>query len=68
MSGDQIYGHDVTGLNLFTYNFYDGIAQIESYTRDAVGRYPTIKLGNRKVVSKRIIQGIDKRRTGMRTQ
>ena len=33
-----------------------------------VGEYPTIKLGNRKFVSKRIIQGIDRRRTGMRTQ
>ena len=33
-----------------------------------VGRYPTIKLGTRKIVSKRIIRGIDGRRTGMRTQ
>ena len=33
-----------------------------------VGRYPTIKLGTRKVVSKRTIRGIDGRRTGMRTQ
>ena len=33
-----------------------------------VGRYPTIKLGTRKLVSKRIIRGIDRRWTGMRTQ
>ena len=34
----------------------------------AVGRYPTIKLGTRKLVSKRIIPGIDGRRLGMKTQ
>ena len=33
-----------------------------------VGIYPTIKLGTRKLVSKRIIRGIYSRRTGMRTQ
>ena len=36
--------------------------------QECVGRYPTIKLGTRKLVSKRIIRGIDGRRTGMRTQ
>ena len=36
--------------------------------QECVGRYPTIKLGTRKLVSKRIIRGIDRRRTGMRTQ
>ena len=45
--------------------------------QECVGRYSTIKLvtskvlskiGTRKVVSKRIIRGIDKRRTEMRTQ
>ena len=36
--------------------------------QECVGRYPTIKLGTRKLVSKSIIQGIDGRRTGMRTQ
>ena len=36
--------------------------------QECVGRYPTIKLGTRKVVSKRIVRGIDGRRTGMRTQ
>ena len=36
--------------------------------QECVGRYPTIKLGTRKVLSKRIIRGIDGRRTGMRTQ
>ena len=36
--------------------------------QDCVGQYPTIKLGTRKLVSKRIIRGIDRRRTGMRTQ
>ena len=36
--------------------------------QECVGRYPTIKLGTRKLVSKRIIQGIDGRRTGMRAQ
>ena len=33
-----------------------------------IGQYPTIKLGTRKLVSKRIIQGIDGTQTGMRTQ
>ena len=33
-----------------------------------VGRYPTFKLGTRKLVSKRIIRGTDGRRKGMRTQ
>ena len=36
--------------------------------QECVGRYPTIKLGTIKLVSKRIIRGIDRRRTGMRTQ
>ena len=36
--------------------------------QECVGRYPTIKLGTRKVVSKRVIRGIDGRQTGMRTQ
>ena len=36
--------------------------------QECVGNYPTIKLGTRKVVSKRTIQGIDGRQTGMRTQ
>ena len=36
--------------------------------QECVGRYPTIKLGTIKVVSKRIIRGIDVRLTGMRTQ
>ena len=36
--------------------------------QECVGRYPTIKLGTRKLVSKRIIRGIDGRRTVMRTQ
>ena len=35
---------------------------------DFVGQYPTIKLGTRKLVSKRIIRGIDGRRKVMRTQ
>ena len=33
-----------------------------------VGRYPTIKIGTKRVVNKGIIRGIDGRRTGMRTQ
>ena len=33
-----------------------------------VGGYPTIKLGTRKLASKRIIRGINGRHTGMRTQ
>ena len=41
---------------------YDGAQE------QIVGRYPTIKLGTRKVVSKRIIRGIGGRRTGMITQ
>ena len=36
--------------------------------QECVGRYPTIKLGTRKLISKRIIPGIDGRQTGMRTQ
>ena len=36
--------------------------------QECVERYPTIKLGIRKLVSKRIIRGIDGRRTGMRTK
>ena len=36
--------------------------------QECVGQYPTIKLGTRKVVSKRTMRGIDGRRTGMRTQ
>ena len=36
--------------------------------QDYIGRYPTTKLGTRKVVSKRIIRGIERRRTGIRTQ
>ena len=36
--------------------------------QECVGGYPTIKLGTRRVVSKRIIRRIDGRRTGMRTQ
>ena len=32
--------------------------------QECVGRYPTIKLGTRKVVSKSIIRGIGGRRTG----
>ena len=32
------------------------------------GQYPTIKLGTKNLVSKRIIQGINRRRTGMGTQ
>ena len=36
--------------------------------QECVGRYPTIKLGTRKLVSKRVIRGIDGRRTVMRTQ
>ena len=35
--------------------------------QECVGRYPTIKLGTRKLVSKRIIQGIEIRQMGMRT-
>ena len=35
--------------------------------QECVGRYPTIKIGTRKIVSKIIIRGIDGRRTGMRT-
>ena len=35
--------------------------------QECVGRYPTIKLGTRKFVSKRTIQGIDGIWTGMRT-
>ena len=42
----------------------DAIQKVQEY----VGRYPTIKLGTRRVVSKGIICGIDGRRTGMRTQ
>ena len=42
----------------------DAIQTVE----ECVGRYPTIKLGTRKIASKRIIRGIDRRRTGMRTQ
>ena len=34
--------------------------------QECVGQYPTIKLGTRKLVSKRIIQVIDTRWTGMR--
>ena len=34
----------------------------------SVVRYPTIKIGTRKFVSKRIMRGINGRRTGMRTQ
>ena len=36
--------------------------------QECVGRYPKIKLGTRKLVSKRIIRGINRRWTGMRTQ
>ena len=36
--------------------------------QECVGRYPTIKLGTRKVVSKGIVHGIDGRQTGMRTR
>ena len=36
--------------------------------KECVGRYPIIKLGTRKVASKRIIRGIDGRQTGMITQ
>ena len=36
--------------------------------QECVGRYPRIKLGTIRVVNKGIIRGIDKRRTGMRTQ
>ena len=36
--------------------------------QECVGRYPIIKLGTRKVASKRIIRGIDGRQTGMITQ
>ena len=36
--------------------------------QECVGRYPTIKLGTRKLVSIRIIRGIDGRRTAMITQ
>ena len=35
--------------------------------QECTGQYPTIKIGTRKVVSKGIIHGIDRRRTGMRT-
>ena len=35
--------------------------------QECVGGYPTIKLGTRKLISKRIIQGIDGRRTVMKT-
>ena len=34
----------------------------------SVGRYPRIKLGTRKLVSKSVIRGIDGRQTVMRTQ
>ena len=36
--------------------------------QECVGRYPTIKLGTRKLVSKWIIKGIYERWTVMRTQ
>ena len=36
--------------------------------KECVGRYPTIKLGTRRVISKGIIRGIDRIRTGMITQ
>ena len=36
--------------------------------QECVGRYPTIKIGTRKVVSKMIIREINGRRIGMRTQ
>ena len=36
--------------------------------QECVGRYPRSKLGNRRVVNKGILRGIDGRRTGMRTQ
>ena len=35
--------------------------------QECVGKYPTIKLGTIRVVSKRIIRVINGRRTGMRT-
>ena len=35
--------------------------------QECVGRYPTIKLGTKKLVSKSIIRGIDGRLIGMRT-
>ena len=38
------------------------------YFAPAVGWYPTIKLGTRRVVNKGIIRGIEGIRTGMRTQ
>ena len=40
----------------------------ETFVAAGVGRYPTIKIGTRKVVSKRIIRGINGRRTVMITQ
>ena len=42
----------------------DAIQTVQKY----VGKYPTIKLGTIKVVSKGVIHGIDGRRTGMRTR
>ena len=36
--------------------------------QECVRLYPTSKLGTRRVVNKGIIRGIDRRRTGMRTQ
>ena len=36
--------------------------------QECVGRYPTIKLGIRKIVSKRIIRGINGRQTGIQTR
>ena len=46
------------------------IANYEGVHEDwgGFGQYHTINLGTRKLVSKRIIQGIDGRRTGMRKQ
>ena len=36
--------------------------------QECVGRYPGSKLGTRRVVNKGVLRGIDRRRTGMRTQ
>ena len=36
--------------------------------QECVGKYPRNKLGTGRVVNKGIIRGIDRRRTGMRTQ
>ena len=48
VSGDQLYGRAITGINPFVHYFCvsffntgeDGVAKLESYTRDMDGIYP----------------------------